>query len=262
MHKTAQETFKLFLEKYLPRNKLRRKKILEVGSLNVNGNLKKLILSFNHYYIGVDLKKGPGVDIVLNDPYKFPIESNEFDAVICSSVFEHTDFFWLTLIEMARILKPNGLIYINAPSNGYFHQFPIDSYRFYPDAGNSFTNWLTYNRYKPILLESFLGFRDGCPSDSVWVDFCCIILKDKKYKNLYTKRIHHKNKKISHINTDDVTMRKKKGVFDYELISRLKNENSSLRAELNLAKRSFVKKIRDKIVSYIKPIKNKFRKLN
>ena len=91
-----------------------------------------------------------------------------------TSCFEHTEFFWLTLLECLRILKPQGLLYINAPSNGYFHQYPYDYYRFYPDSGVAFQNWGRHNGYNCLLLESFIGHSGG----GVWNDFVAVILKD------------------------------------------------------------------------------------
>ena len=44
--------------------------------------------------------------------------------------------------EMMRILKPNGLLFINAPANGHFHRHESDNWRFYPDdAGESLSKW-------------------------------------------------------------------------------------------------------------------------
>ena len=60
--------------------------------------------------------------IVLEDPYKLPFDSDSVDIVICSSCFEHSEMFWLLFLEVMRILKPTGLFYMNAPSNGAFHK--------------------------------------------------------------------------------------------------------------------------------------------
>ena len=49
-----------------------------------------------------------------------PFKDNSIDIVVSISVFEHVEFFWETYLEMLRILKPNGLLFINAPSNGHF----------------------------------------------------------------------------------------------------------------------------------------------
>lgn len=152
-------------------------KILEIGSLNVNGTLKDLCPK-NANYIGVDFISGKGVDIVIDDPYKLPFENDEFDVVLCSSVLEHSDFFWLLIIEMMRVLRPGGLLYINAPSNGYIHRYPVDSWRFYPDAGKSIVSWCKKNNIEANLLESFLGSKlyENINYDA-WVDFVCIISK-------------------------------------------------------------------------------------
>jgi hypothetical protein len=43
--------------------------------------------------------------------------------------------FWDTLLELVRILRPGGLLDVNAPSNSEFHRDPVDCWGFYPDAG-------------------------------------------------------------------------------------------------------------------------------
>jgi hypothetical protein len=35
---------------------------------------------------------------------------------------------------MVRVLKPNGQIFLIAPSRGYEHRYPVDCWRFYPDS--------------------------------------------------------------------------------------------------------------------------------
>jgi hypothetical protein len=42
--------------------------------------------------------------------------------------------YWLTILEVARVLKTNGLAAIIAPSRGQVHRFPTDCWRFYPDG--------------------------------------------------------------------------------------------------------------------------------
>jgi hypothetical protein len=32
------------------------------------------------------------------------------------------------------VLRPGGLLYVNAPSGGEYHAWPVDCYRFYDDA--------------------------------------------------------------------------------------------------------------------------------
>ena len=181
MHDTALKAASLFFEIYC---NLKSKEILDIGSQNINGSIRD-VLQPHHKYIGVDFTDGNGVDIVLDDPYTLPFPSNSIDIITCSSCFEHCEFFWLLFIEMLRVLKEDGLIYLNAPSNGSYHKFPIDAWRFYPDAGLSLEKWSHRSGYNAILLESFILYR----KKSNWNDFVAIFLKDKNFLSHYNERI-------------------------------------------------------------------------
>ena len=61
--------------------------------------------------------------------------------------------------EALRVLKPTGLLYINAPSNGAYHRYPVDCWRFYPDSGVALQNWGNRSGYECALLEFFIGVR-------------------------------------------------------------------------------------------------------
>ena len=56
-----------------------------------------------------------------------------------------------------RILRPGGLLYINVPSNGDFHRYPLDCWRFYPDAGVALVRWAGRRGIEIELVESFIG---------------------------------------------------------------------------------------------------------
>ena len=51
-------------------------------------------------------------------PWIFPLEDDSYDAVISGQMLEHNAFFWLTFLEMARVLKMGGLMIHIAPSRG------------------------------------------------------------------------------------------------------------------------------------------------
>lgn len=110
-------------------------RILDVGSYDVNGSYRQLFDGQQGWsYTGVDLSAGPGVDVVLEDPYRLPFESASFDLIVSGQAFEHVEFFWLTWMEMLRVLKPGGRIFLIAPSRGPEHRYPQDCWRFYPDG--------------------------------------------------------------------------------------------------------------------------------
>lgn len=183
MHKTAEQNAQRFFNKYVyPNNN--DITILEIGSYIGGFNIRSLNPK-NSKYVGVDLSEGPGVDVVLTDPYVLPFDDNTFDYVISSSCFEHIDFFWESYLEIMRVLKPSGVFYLNAPSNGDFHRFPIDSWRFFPDSGHSLIRWGNRNGYNSILLEQYTSNKDS----DIWSDYVGVFLKDSNYLNNHNERI-------------------------------------------------------------------------
>jgi len=199
MHDSAFESFIEFQDIYLSKLNINSSpKIIEIGSYSVNSNIKKIV-SKKFEYIGLDILNGPNVDIVLDNPYKFPFEDNEIDAVISISTFEHTDFFWLSYLEVLRVLKPKGLFYLNAPSNSKYHRHPGDSWRFYPDSSISLIKWGKQNNFNPEVLEHYTNFVRNL---DIWNDYVAITIKDKSYKDFYQDRILDKKKFFTNGRTD------------------------------------------------------------
>ena len=119
MHLSALQSFRDFQETYLNHlDDKNLKKVIEIGSLSVNSNVKDIV-STNFNYIGLDIAEGPNVDIVLEDPYKLPFNDNSIDVVLSISTFEHTDFFWVTFLEILRVLKPEGLFFLRTACVGW-----------------------------------------------------------------------------------------------------------------------------------------------
>lgn len=172
MHPTAMDNGRLFFERYVA--DAAGKTIVDVGAQSVNGSLRDACPP-GARYLGVDFVAGEGVDIVLDDPYELPFETSSVDIVVSSSCFEHVEFFWLMFNEILRVLKPSGIFYMNAPSNGEFHRYPVDCWRFYPDSGQALVNWGARSGYRPALLESFTTRQRL----DVWNDYVAVFLKDQ-----------------------------------------------------------------------------------
>ena len=115
--------------------------VLDIGAMSLNGAYRGLFDPLRWKYSGLDLAAGPNVDIVVEDPYDWPIADARFDAVVSGQVFEHIEFFWLSILEIRRVLKPGGLAFIVAPSRGPQHRHPVDCWRFYPDAHAAMAKW-------------------------------------------------------------------------------------------------------------------------
>jgi SAM-dependent methyltransferase len=123
--------------------------------------------------------------VVIDDAYKLPFDEESFDVVVTSSCFEHSEFFWLTLLECLRILKPAGLLYLSVPSNGPFHRYPVDCWRFYPDSGVALQNWARRNGVNALMLESFTGPQNS----GAWNDFVAVFVKSEAEAKRYPNRI-------------------------------------------------------------------------
>lgn len=109
--------------------------IVDLGSQDVNGSYQPLFVQGAWRYVGVDMAPGPNVDIVLRNPYDWrEIPSASADVVISGQAFEHIEYFWISALEVARILRPGGLCCLIVPSAGPEHRYPVDCWRFYPDG--------------------------------------------------------------------------------------------------------------------------------
>jgi len=171
MHPTAMNNAKSFFEVYAKDFSSKDNvKVVEIGSQDVNGSLRQ-VCPKDFKYIGVDFQEANGVDIVLDDPYLLPFDSQSIDIVISSSCFEHSEMFWLVFLEVLRILKPKGLFYLNAPSSGSFHRYPVDCWRFYPDSGKALITWANRNGINANLLESFTQTGGGGGAGFVYFFF-------------------------------------------------------------------------------------------
>ena len=107
---------KVFKEFYIINNFNKDINVLEIGSLDVNGNIRNLF-DFTNEYTGIDLEKGPNVDLVLNGTNIDELNKN-FDIIISCECFEHAKDWKLIFEKMCQISKPNSFIVISVASTG------------------------------------------------------------------------------------------------------------------------------------------------
>jgi SAM-dependent methyltransferase len=185
MHPSAMKNGEYFFQRYFRYVKSDQPvKVVDIGAQNVNGSLRE-VCPAGCEFIGVDFVQANGVDVVLDDPYVLPFADNSVDIVVSSSCFEHSEMFWLLFLEVVRVLKPAGLFYLNAPSNGCVHRFPVDCWRFFPDSGKALVNWAKRSGYNTLLMESFVSYQQV----NVWSDFVAIFLKDAAHQTSYPERV-------------------------------------------------------------------------
>jgi SAM-dependent methyltransferase len=135
MHQSSYDKVEQFRRKYLAGREKEPLLILDLGSNDINGSYRPIFSQAYWKYIGVDVAPGPNVDLVLADPYNWQeLEPESADVIVSGQTFEHTEFVWETMRQIARTLRINAICCIVAPSSGPEHRFPVDCWRIYPDG--------------------------------------------------------------------------------------------------------------------------------
>ncbi len=119
------------------------RKVLEVGSQDINGSVRKHFTNCD--YLGIDLGEAPGVDKVVSIvDFK---QENEYDVVISSEMLEHCKEWDEALEVMYGNTKPGGLFILTCAGparheHGTSNHTPQDSK-------------FTLEHYKNISLQDF-----------------------------------------------------------------------------------------------------------
>jgi autotransporter strand-loop-strand O-heptosyltransferase len=93
----------------------KNKKVLDIGSLDLNGSNRFLFEDCN--YIGIDVGEGRNVDVASpGNTYDGP--DNYFDIIISTEVFEHDMYYEDTIKNSIRMLKPGGMFLFTCAANG------------------------------------------------------------------------------------------------------------------------------------------------
>ena len=128
-------------------------RVLDVGALDVNGSYRDIFVVDDWKagvlvasYTGADIVAGKNVDLVMTE-YRIPVDNHSYDVVISGNTIEHVRMFWLWAKELARVLKPGGLMILAAPARGWgVHRHPVDCWRIFEDGMR-------------VLLDDWLGFE-------------------------------------------------------------------------------------------------------
>ena len=93
----------------------RRSRVLEIGSLDINGSVRQFFDDCD--YLGIDVGPGPGVDVVC-EGQKFEGPDGAFDTVISCECMEHNPYWRETFRNMVRLCSPGGLVLMTCASLG------------------------------------------------------------------------------------------------------------------------------------------------
>ncbi len=148
------------------------KNVLDVGSLDINGNNRYLFSGCK--YTGVDLGEGRNVDIVCTIHDYNP--GFLYDFIISTEMLEHDKHLPLSLMKMVHLVKPGGALLITCATcfrqehgtvvkypesspftNDYYHNVQQDDIQFYfPE--NKFTKYLIQTSLVDLF---FFGIKNG-----------------------------------------------------------------------------------------------------
>ncbi len=164
MHGTSMET----MRKFVKDNDLRENKVvLDIGAYDVNGSYKTFFDSPKSKYIGVDIRYGPGVDIIFDSTAWHYL--HDIDAVISGQTFEHVENRSYLLSKVFDVMKPGAPICIIAPSAGPERDLPWH--------GNlSEKEMRGYMEAAGFIVDSCTINKESQP----WEDLCCIAHKPKE----------------------------------------------------------------------------------
>ena len=148
------------VKQFLP-NYFHNVKVLEIGSLNINGTVRDFYSDCN--YLGIDVGAGKGVDeICFGENYGGP--ANNFDAVISIEAMEHNPGWQKTWINMIRVLKKNGLMLMTCATSGRKQHGTIE----FQPVDSPLTTNLGQNYYRNLNTQDFLNITNLDTWFSVW----------------------------------------------------------------------------------------------
>ncbi len=186
MHGSSMNHMLDLRDRYLAGRENEELKIFDIGAQDVNPqplNYRQIFENGRWKYVGVDMTAGPNVDLVLGDPYDWTaVADNSLDVIVTGQAFEHIEFFWVTMEEMARTLKPEGLIFLIAPSTGPEHRYPVDCWRFYPDGMHALGKWVGLEVIETWTLWDGGDYTDG---SELFKDTVAVLKKPASWRGMH-----------------------------------------------------------------------------
>jgi SAM-dependent methyltransferase len=93
----------------------KNKNVLDVGSLDINGNNR--FLFENSSFTGIDVGAGPNVDIV-TVAHEFNAADESYDVIVSTECFEHDMHYDKSINNIIRMLVNGGMFLFTCASTG------------------------------------------------------------------------------------------------------------------------------------------------
>lgn len=164
------------LARYRIVNGLQNSIVLDIGCGTGAGtnimakNFKKVCgvdISFDAIKYCKKYWKKKNISFITGSGTNIPFPADTFDIVVAFEVFEHIREWKKFLLEIKRVAKPNGKIYISTPNKDIHSpgtKKPINPYHFFEMTEKEFKKALS----KYFVINSFLGQRTPVYNDH-WI---------------------------------------------------------------------------------------------
>ncbi len=106
-----------------------KSKVLVIGSGTIGQGSEQLYRSSNILITGIDVYPSKYVNYIA-DAHYLPFNDDFYDGVWIQAVLEHVVDPKIVVNEIHRVLKPNGIVYSEAPFMQQIHEGAYDFYRF------------------------------------------------------------------------------------------------------------------------------------
>lgn len=141
--------------------------VVEFGSRDINGGIRHL---FDGHYYGLDVRPGPGVDVVA-DAATWKGDNVTFDCVVCCEVLEHATGAGAIVKNAWQLLREGGVFVMTCAGPGRPEHSAIDENPIRPDE--------FYRNVDTETLEGWLA-RAGFTSwriDPAGADMRCVAVR-------------------------------------------------------------------------------------
>lgn len=168
--------------------------VLEIGSYDVNGSVREVL----DIDIGIDMREGPGVDIVMDAvdlPTKFGLGS--IASIICIDVLEHCKNWKGVVLSAWATLEDEGALLLTAANpNKCLHNYPGDYWRFtLKHFEDMFKNHIIHETVRGRVCDGVLVEKQGILEMEDLKD--ALSIEDvfgSRYRNKFEKRARKQNK--------------------------------------------------------------------
>lgn len=123
---------------------LREQEYGELAKLKLNGKVLDLggskksgyheLFKGDYEITTVNIDQSYGCDLVFNIEEKFPLNSEQYDWILCINVLEHIYNYQHVLQESSRVLKRKGKLILITPFIFQIHASPEDYFRYTKSA--------------------------------------------------------------------------------------------------------------------------------